>query len=61
MLTPALDEQAFISEEIEDMREQMVSLGNQLGFMHPEVQHCSRQLDQLLLRYYEADKTDNRK
>ncbi|MFB6364855.1 Spo0E family sporulation regulatory protein-aspartic acid phosphatase [Paenibacillus elgii] len=61
MLTPALDEQASISEEIEDMREQMVSLGNQFGFMHPEVQHCSRQLDQLLLRYYEAEKTDSRK
>ncbi len=60
MLTPALDEQASISEEIEDMREQMVSLGKRLGLMHPEVQHCSRQLDQLVLRYYEAHKADRR-
>ncbi|MFC5447609.1 aspartyl-phosphate phosphatase Spo0E family protein [Paenibacillus aestuarii] len=39
--------------EIERLREQMVTLGNTYGLLHPEVQHCSRQLDELLLQYYE--------
>ncbi|WP_350340522.1 aspartyl-phosphate phosphatase Spo0E family protein [Paenibacillus hexagrammi] len=38
--------------EIEQLRGQMVSLGSMYGFLHPDVQRCSRQLDQLLLQYY---------
>lgn len=45
-----------ISKEIERVREQMVSLGGRLGFMHSEVQRCSQQLDDLLIKYYEMDK-----
>ncbi|TXK77587.1 aspartyl-phosphate phosphatase Spo0E family protein [Paenibacillus sp. N3.4] len=30
----------------------MVTLGTRYGFLHPEVQQCSRELDQLLLQYY---------
>ncbi|MDD9271310.1 Spo0E family sporulation regulatory protein-aspartic acid phosphatase [Paenibacillus sp. GCM10023248] len=37
---------------IETLREQMVTLGTEYGFLHPEVQQCSRELDQLLLQYY---------
>lgn len=44
-----------IAGEIERHREQMIRLGNELGLLHPEVQQCSRQLDELLLRYYEVD------
>ena len=38
--------------KIEQLRGQMVSLGTSYGFLHPEVQKCSRDLDQLLLQYY---------
>nr|WP_240159873.1 aspartyl-phosphate phosphatase Spo0E family protein [Paenibacillus aceris] len=37
---------------IEQLRDQMVTLGTEFGFMHPDVQQCSRELDQLLLQYY---------
>ncbi|MFC3842240.1 Spo0E family sporulation regulatory protein-aspartic acid phosphatase [Paenibacillus sp. GCM10012304] len=37
---------------IEQLRGQMVALGTEHGFLHPEVQQCSRELDQLLLQYY---------
>ena len=37
---------------IEQLRGQMVALGTEYGFLHPEVQQCSRELDQLLLQYY---------
>lgn len=46
---------SVISNEIEKVRERMVRMGDQLGLMHPEVQKCSRQLDELLLRFYEVD------
>ncbi|MNI53561.1 Spo0E like sporulation regulatory protein [compost metagenome] len=38
--------------EIEQIRSEMVVLGTIHGFLHPEVQACSRQLDVLLLQYY---------
>ncbi|WP_268796194.1 aspartyl-phosphate phosphatase Spo0E family protein [Paenibacillus sp. Soil750] len=38
--------------KIEQLRGQMVSLGTSHGFLHPDVQKCSRDLDQLLLQYY---------
>lgn len=41
-----------ISSQIENLRGQMVSLGTRYGFLHPEVQQCSVQLDKLLLEYY---------
>ncbi|BFT69828.1 MULTISPECIES: aspartyl-phosphate phosphatase Spo0E family protein [Paenibacillus] len=37
---------------IEQLRDQMVALGTEYGFLHPEVQQCSRELDQLILQYY---------
>lgn len=37
---------------IEQLRGQMVTLGTEYGFLHPEVQQCSRELDKLLLQYY---------
>ncbi|MCZ8522380.1 aspartyl-phosphate phosphatase Spo0E family protein [Paenibacillus mucilaginosus] len=45
--------QASLSREIEKLREQLVTLGIRFGLMHPEVQQCSRQLDELLLQYYD--------
>jgi hypothetical protein len=50
------DTLSALSSEIEQARARMVALGCQLGFMHPEVLHCSKQLDELLLRFYEIDK-----
>ncbi|MDQ0901677.1 MULTISPECIES: aspartyl-phosphate phosphatase Spo0E family protein [unclassified Paenibacillus] len=44
--------QERLNIEIEQLRGQMVSLGTAYGFLHPEVQQCSRELDQLLLQYY---------
>lgn len=44
------------SIEIELVRSHMVQLVVQYGFMHPEVQRCSSQLDILLLQYYQLDK-----
>ncbi|WP_246302802.1 aspartyl-phosphate phosphatase Spo0E family protein [Paenibacillus plantarum] len=38
--------------KIEQLRGKMVSLGTSHGFLHPDVQKCSRDLDQLLLQYY---------
>jgi hypothetical protein len=49
-------ERALLSTEIEMVRKQMVMLGDQLGFLHPEVQQCSKRLDVLLVKYYEMDK-----
>ncbi|MDQ1912116.1 aspartyl-phosphate phosphatase Spo0E family protein [Paenibacillus sp. GD4] len=48
-----MDEDAELSCEIETLRAHMVELGSVLGLMHPDVQRCSKQLDELLLRYYE--------
>lgn len=50
-----------LSCEIEKVRERMVRLSDQFGFMHPEVQQCSKQLDELLLRFYEIDKMMKRR
>lgn len=44
--------------EIERMREQMVELGIHHGFLHPKVQACSRELDKLLLQYYNWRRVD---
>jgi hypothetical protein len=44
------------SIEIELARSHMVKLVDQYGFMHPEVQRCSSQLDVLLLKFYQLDK-----
>lgn len=41
-----------LSNEIEQIRDRMVILGTRHGFLHPEVQLCSRQLDELLLEFY---------
>ena len=41
-----------MSSQIEYLRGQMVSLGTRYGLLHPEVQQCSEQLDELLLEYY---------
>ncbi|GAB7056000.1 MULTISPECIES: aspartyl-phosphate phosphatase Spo0E family protein [Paenibacillus] len=46
------DKQSAITSEIEEVRGRMVSLGVQFGLLHPEVQRCSQQLDELLLRYH---------
>jgi hypothetical protein len=46
---------AKISREIELAREQMVRLGDRLGFLHPDVQLCSKQLDELLIEYYKMN------
>ncbi|WP_426451736.1 aspartyl-phosphate phosphatase Spo0E family protein [Paenibacillus sp. S-38] len=55
MLVPgSFDLQSSISLEIEKLRERLVTLGIRFGLMHPEVQECSRQLDELLLKYYET-------
>jgi predicted nucleic acid-binding Zn-ribbon protein len=51
------DQYADLSKEIEQAREQLVRLVEQLGFLHPTVQHSSTQLDILLLRFYESGKT----
>ncbi|UUZ84033.1 aspartyl-phosphate phosphatase Spo0E family protein [Paenibacillus sp. P26] len=52
---------SVISDEIERVRERMIRLGDQFGLMHPEVQQCSRQLDELLLKFYELDLKMKRK
>lgn len=44
--------EANMSSQIERLRGQMVSLGTRYGLLHPEVQQCSEQLDELLLEYY---------
>ncbi|WP_312029605.1 aspartyl-phosphate phosphatase Spo0E family protein [Paenibacillus sedimenti] len=44
--------QERLNIEIEQLRGQMVILSNEYGFLHPEVQQCSQQLDELLLQYY---------
>lgn len=44
--------------EIERIREQMVELGIRHGFLHPKVQACSRELDELLLQYYNWRRLD---
>ncbi|MFD0696422.1 aspartyl-phosphate phosphatase Spo0E family protein [Paenibacillus sp. GCM10027628] len=53
MLTIFVTEpQERLNIEIEQLRDRMVILGNAYGFLHPEVQQCSQQLDKLLLQYY---------
>lgn len=55
MLGPgSSDSHLAISSEIEEVRGRLVSLGIQFGLMHPEVQQCSQQLDELLLRFYQT-------
>jgi hypothetical protein len=44
--------QTKLCNEIEQIRSRMVVLGTQYGFLHPDVQQCSRQLDELLLEFY---------
>jgi hypothetical protein len=41
-----------LNEAIENLRMEMMLLGDKLGLAHPSVQHCSEQLDLLLLEYY---------
>ncbi len=41
-----------LRQAIELMRMKMILLGDQLGLSHPMVQHCSEELDVLLLEYY---------
>nr|WP_245247274.1 MULTISPECIES: aspartyl-phosphate phosphatase Spo0E family protein [unclassified Paenibacillus] len=52
MVPGSPDSCSAISSEIEEVRGHLVSLGIQFGLMHPEVQRCSQQLDELLLRFY---------
>ncbi|WP_254777039.1 aspartyl-phosphate phosphatase Spo0E family protein [Paenibacillus sp. yr247] len=53
MLTYFVTEpQERLNIAIEQLRGQMVTLGNVYGFLHPDVQQCSRDLDQLILQYY---------
>ncbi|WP_281282489.1 aspartyl-phosphate phosphatase Spo0E family protein [Paenibacillus piri] len=47
-----------LSAEIEKVRTHMVHLAGEFGFLHPEVQHCSKQLDSLLIQYYLIDRVD---
>lgn len=42
-----------VVEEIESVRMEMVKLGTRYGMLHPDVQRCSRQLDELLNQYYD--------
>jgi len=51
-----LETQDRLSRQIEQLRGQMVLLGISHGFLHPEVQLCSRRLDQLLLQYYKLNR-----
>ncbi|WP_189011753.1 aspartyl-phosphate phosphatase Spo0E family protein [Paenibacillus marchantiophytorum] len=44
--------QERLNIEIEQLRSQMVILGSTHGFLHPDVQQCSQELDLLLLQYY---------
>jgi hypothetical protein len=46
------DKREAIEREIERVREQMVKLGAIYGFLHPDVQRCSKQLDSLLIQFY---------
>ncbi|WP_346010369.1 aspartyl-phosphate phosphatase Spo0E family protein [Paenibacillus sp. SYP-B3998] len=48
--------QEQLNIEIEQLRGKMILLGNVHGFLHPAVQQCSRQLDQLLLQFYEINR-----
>jgi hypothetical protein len=52
--TPFSNADKELMTEIERIRDQMILLGNRHGFLHAEVQNCSRQLDQLLIQFYEA-------
>jgi hypothetical protein len=54
------EETNFICDEIETLRSEMVSLGIQHGFLHPDVQRVSKQLDQLLVRFYMLDYAQRR-
>jgi hypothetical protein len=57
MLTPTGTEMRNqISQEIELVREEMIRLGTHFGFLHPEVQRCSKRLDQLLLLFYDLER-----
>lgn len=49
-----------VSKDIENKREEMVDLGGRHGFLHPRVQLASKQLDQLLLKYYALHHKDTR-
>jgi hypothetical protein len=49
-----------IYEEIETVRGEMVGLAMELGFLHPDVQRCSRKLDQLILHYYAVEPANRR-
>ncbi|TBL71617.1 aspartyl-phosphate phosphatase Spo0E family protein [Paenibacillus thalictri] len=53
VLAVSPDSRTALSIEIEIVRKQMNLLGEQLGFLHPDVQACSKKLDKLLLQYYE--------
>ncbi|MBP1992014.1 aspartyl-phosphate phosphatase Spo0E family protein [Paenibacillus eucommiae] len=51
--TEVLNSKKRLSTEIEHLRNRMVHLGSHLGFLHPDVQLCSSQLDDLIVQYYE--------
>ncbi|EPD89667.1 Spo0E family sporulation regulatory protein-aspartic acid phosphatase [Paenibacillus chitinolyticus] len=44
---------------IEQLRSQMVENGMKYGFLHPSVQHDSRRLDKLILRYYQLERGES--
>lgn len=52
MAVAYIDCEMELEWEIEQNREEMRSLADQLGFLHPEVIRCSERLDELLLQYY---------
>jgi len=56
---PLIEVRQNISVKIESMRGQMVMLGTRHGFLHPDVQNCSKKLDLLVLEYYAANKYEN--
>lgn len=41
----------ILKQKIETKRNQMYKKANDLGFTHPEVVNCSRELDKLLNKY----------
>jgi hypothetical protein len=58
--TPFSNADKELMTEIERIRNQLILLGNRHGFLHAEVQNCSRQLDRLLVQFYEAALYDSK-
>jgi len=54
----SLDVKSGISSRLEILRNQMVRLGMSYdNLLHPDVLSCSMKVDQLVLEYYAADRT----